>query len=247
MGAGRVAVRMVNVHKRFGKVEALRGVDLSVESGIVYGLIGPNGAGKTTTLRIISTIVKHDGGLVEVLGYRLPEERERVKPLIAYLPEDAGLYLRLTGWENLLYFAMLYTGEKRKAYEMADYGAKLSGLSERDLHRKVSEYSKGMIRRVAVARALMTGAKLIILDEPTSGLDVFSAVEIRNIIREFVKENRVTVILSSHNMLEVNHLCDRVALISKGKIIAEGHPKELVEVTGARDLEEAFTILAGGE
>lgn len=241
------AVSMEGVMKRFGKVVALRNLSIKVPSGVIYGLIGPNGAGKTTTMRIIATLVKHDKGRVVVLGHELPKEKHLVRGGIAYLPEDAGLYHRLTGWENLLYFAMIYFDKGRKATEIASRGAEIAGLKKDDLKRKASEYSKGMARRIAIARALMIGAELVILDEPTSGLDVFSAFRIRKMIKQFVKETGTTVILSSHNMLEVEELCDIVALINKGQIIAEGPPDELKSKYGGRNLEETFISLVGEE
>jgi len=236
---------MNDVVKRFKKVIALNKLSLKVPEGSVYALIGPNGAGKTTTLRIISGLVRPDSGEVKVLGFRIPEEREKVRGRISYLPEDAGLYQRLTGWENLLYYAMIYYG-KNRAVEVAEKGAKISGLSKKDLSRKASEYSKGMARRVAIARALMVNAELVILDEPTSGLDVFSSYRIRRMIRRYVNEVGSTVILSSHNMLEVEAICDYVALINKGVIVAEGVPEELKENYGARNLEEVFISIVGG-
>lgn len=180
-----------------------------------------------------------------MLGYSLPQYRTLVRKYISYLPEDAGLYARLTGWENLYYFAMLYYGRTRKALEITEFGAKISGLSERDLHRKTSEYSKGMCRRVAIARTLMIGSKVVILDEPTSGLDVFSAYAIRKMLKNYVREHAVTVILSSHNMIEVEEVCDDVALINKGRIIAGGTPKDLIRAHGGKNLEEVFISLAG--
>ncbi len=241
----RKAVELLNVKKRFGKVVALKGVTLEVYEGEIFGLIGPNGAGKTTTLRIIATLVKHDEGYVSVLGHELPKEKNKVRRFIAYLPEEAGLYHRLTGWENLLYFAMIYAGDIDEAYRMAELGARIAGLSSDVLQRKAGEYSKGMARRVAVARTLMPKSKLVILDEPTSGLDVFSAVRIREMIRNYVKEVKSTIILSSHNMLEVQYLCDRIALIHKGRIVAIDTPENLVKRTNSANLEEAFIKLVG--
>ena len=240
----KYTVELRNVKKRFGKVTALKGVTLKVLEGEVFGLIGPNGAGKTTTLRIIATLVRHDEGYVNVLGYELPKNRKEVRKLISYLPEDASLYHRLTGWENLLYFAMIYAESKENAHRLAEEGARIAGLSSNVLRRRAGEYSKGMARRIAVARTLMARSKLVILDEPTSGLDVFSAVRIREMIRDFAK-NMKTIIISSHNMLEVQYLCDRVALIHEGRIIATDSPSNLVKYTNATNLEEAFIKLVG--
>jgi len=241
-----LAVLLKNVVKDFKTVRALDGLSFEVPEGIVYGLIGPNGAGKTTTLRIISTLVRHDSGKVVVLDHQLPEEKNLVRKAISYLPEDAGLYQRLTGWENLLYYAMIYYG-RDQAKKVAKKGAYISGLSEGDLNRKASEYSKGMARRIAIARSLMVGAQLVILDEPTSGLDVFSSFRIRKMIREYVNKTGSTVIFSSHNMLEVEEICDYVALINKGKIVAKGTPSFLKSKYKARNLEEVFINIVGLE
>mgnify|MGYP001626226005 CR=1 FL=1 len=243
-GASKV-VSVREVVKNFGKVRALDKVSVEIGEGLIFGLIGPNGAGKTTLLRILATLLKQDEGSVKVFGYDLPENRALVRNLISYLPEDAGLYSRLTGWENLYYYAMLYYGKTAKALEVARAGARISGLSEQDLNRKTSEYSKGMIRRVAIARTLMIGSKLVILDEPTSGLDVFSAYAIRKILKEYSKSNSVTIILSSHNMIEVEDLCDEVALINRGRIIVQGSPRDLIHAYNSKNLEEVFISLAG--
>ncbi len=245
MAIEKSAVTLRNVVKNFGRVRALNGVSLEIERGIIFGLIGPNGAGKTTLLRILATLLKQDDGLVEVLGFRLPQDKYHVRKHVSYLPEDAGLYSRLTGWENLLYFAMLYYDKGSKALEVAELGAKISNLSERDLSRKTSEYSKGMSRRIAIARTLMIGSEVVILDEPTSGLDVFSAYSVRRILRDYVKNHAVTVIMSSHNMIEVEEICDEVALINRGLIIAQGAPRDLISTYGGRNLEDVFISLAG--
>jgi len=241
----RYAVELYNVKKKFGKIAALKGITLKVHEGEVFGLIGPNGAGKTTTLRIIATLVKHDEGYVNVLGYELPKDKEKVRKFISYLPEEASLYHRLTGWENLLYFAMIYAENKDQAHKLAELGAKIAGLSSDALKRRASEYSKGMARRIAVARTLMSRSKLVILDEPTSGLDVFSAVRIREMIKNFAKSLKTTIIISSHNMLEVQYLCDRIALIHEGRIVATDTPENLVKYTNSANLEEAFIKLVG--
>lgn len=241
----RSVISLHGIVKNFGKVRALDKVTLEVGEGLIFGLIGPNGAGKTTLLRILATLLRQDEGSVRVLGYSLPQHRTLVRKYISYLPEDAGLYARLTGWENLYYFAMLYYGRTHKALEIAELGARISGLSERDLHRKTSEYSKGMSRRVAIARTLMVGSKVVILDEPTSGLDVFSAYAIRKMLKNYAREYTVTIILSSHNMIEVEEVCDDVALINRGRIIAEGAPRDLMRAHGGRNLEEVFISLAG--
>ncbi|MBC7129982.1 ABC transporter ATP-binding protein [Candidatus Bathyarchaeota archaeon] len=234
-----LAVEAQNVIKVFGNIRALDGLSFNVEQGEVYGLIGPNGAGKTTALRIISTLLLPTSGSVKVFGFDVVDEADKVRKIISYLPEEAGAYRHLSGMEYLEFMAKFYAKSKDEINIMVREAAEISGLGER-LRDKTKGYSKGMKRRLLVARALMIKPKLAILDEPTSGLDIIHAYHIREIIKKYVKEHGVTVLLSSHNMLEVEHLCDRVALINKGQIVAEGKPQELKEKFESANLEEVF-------
>lgn len=230
--------------KDFGDVRALDGLSFHVRPGEIYGLIGPNGAGKTTALRIIATLLTPTAGSVRVLGRDVVEAAADVRRWISYLPEEAGAYKNLSGYEYLEFMAK-FVMETRDAVEDAVVAAaKISGLGPR-LQDKLKTYSKGMKRRVLMARVLMTKPKLSILDEPTSGLDVLHSVHVRGIIKRYVEEEGVTVLLSSHNMLEVEHLCDRVALINGGKIMAEGSPHDLKAAAGASNLEEVFAKVVG--
>ncbi|MGB9854636.1 MAG: ABC transporter ATP-binding protein [Candidatus Bathyarchaeales archaeon] len=234
-----LAIEASNVTKIFGEIRALDGLSFSVKSGEIFGLIGPNGAGKTTTLRIVSTLLLPTSGTVKVFGFDIVENAAEVRKIISYLPEEAGAYRYLSGWEYLEFMAKFHTKNKDEAREMVKEAAEISGLGER-LKDKTKAYSKGMKRRLLVARALMVKPKLAILDEPTSGLDVIHAYHVRDIIKKYVKEQGVTVLLSSHNMLEVEHLCGRVALVNKGKLVAEGEPQELKEKFESENLEEVF-------
>ncbi len=238
------AVLVKDLVKYYGRFKALKGISFYVFEGEVFGLIGPNGAGKTTTLRILATLLKPDSGKAQIYGYDVVKEATKVKSLIGYLPEEAGLYERLTGYENLLFFAKLYAKDKKELEEMLEYGIKIANLGDR-IHDKVKNYSKGMKRRLTLARALMVKPKLAILDEPTVGLDVYAAVTLRNTIKRYVKETGNTVLFSSHNMLEVEYLCDRIAFINKGVIVAEGSPRELKDKFGVSNLEEAFVKAMG--
>ncbi len=230
--------------KDFGDVRALDGLSFHVQPGEIYGLIGPNGAGKTTALRIIATLLTPTAGSVRVLGRDVVAAAADVRRWISYLPEEAGAYKNLSGYEYLEFMAK-FVMEARDAVEDAVWAAaKISGLGPR-LQDKLKTYSKGMKRRVLMARVLMTKPKLSILDEPTSGLDVLHSVHVRGIIKQYVEEEGVTVLLSSHNMLEVEHLCDRVALINGGKIVAEGSPQDLKAAAEASNLEEVFAKVVG--
>jgi ABC-2 type transport system ATP-binding protein len=233
-----------DVVKVFGIIHALDGLTFHVKQGEIFGLIGPNGAGKTTALRVISTLLLPTSGTVKVFDLDVVHHADEVRRIITYLPEEAGAYRNLSGWEYLEFMANFNTKNKREAQEMVRKAAEITGLRER-LRDKTKTYSKGMKRRLLVARALMTKPKLAVLDEPTSGLDVLHAYHVREIVKLYVKEHGVTVLLSSHNMLEVEHLCDRVALLNKGKIVAEGKPQELKEVYKSANLEEVFAKVVG--
>ncbi|MCE4598606.1 MAG: ABC transporter ATP-binding protein [Desulfurococcales archaeon] len=233
------------LEKRFGQVYALKGINIEVRESEIFGLIGPNGAGKTTTLRIVATLLKPSSGDALVYGYSVSREPHRVRGLISYLPEDAGVYKNITGYDFLRFTAEIYAPSKREAEEMIELGARLSGLGGR-LYEPAGTYSRGMKRRLLLARTLMIRPRLAILDEPTSGLDVYHAVEVREAIKRYVAETGAAVLLSSHNMLEVEYLCDRVAFISEGLILDYGTPSEVKEKYGASNLEEAFIAAVRG-
>ncbi|HEW91444.1 MAG TPA: ABC transporter ATP-binding protein, partial [Thermotogaceae bacterium] len=160
-----------------------------------------------------------------------------IRKLISYLPEDAGAYKNLTGIDYLAFIARFFAS-RNKMREMIERGIKIANLGDR-INDKINTYSKGMMRRLLVARALMTKPKLAILDEPTSGLDVLNSQEVRKIIKDSVKSG-VTVLLSSHNMLEVEFLCDRIALINNGLIVETGTPRELMAKYDSQNIEEVF-------
>jgi len=239
-----LAVEAMDVVKVFGNIRALDGLNVSVKFGEIFGLIGPNGAGKTTALRIVSTLLLPTSGTAKVFGLNIVQEAAEIRKIITYLPEEAGAYRNLSGWEYLEFMAKFNTKNKDDVNKIVEEAAEITGLDER-LKDKTKTYSKGMKRRLLVARALMNRPKLAILDEPTSGLDVLHAYHVREIIKRYVQEHDVTVLLSSHNMLEVEHLCDRVALLNKGKIVAEGKPQELKEKFQGANLEEVFAKVVG--
>jgi len=231
------AVEVRELVKDYGNFRALKGISFEVSEGEVFGLIGPNGAGKTTALRVIATLLQITSGSVTVFGHELPKDAGEVRKIISYLPEEAGAYRNLTGMEYLNFIAKFF-GEGEKFQNMVQRGLEIANLGER-INDKVDTYSKGMTRRLLVGRALMVNPKLAILDEPTSGLDVINAQEVRRIINSAVNAG-TTVLLSSHNMLEVELLCRRIALINDGQIIASGTVEELKKEYDARNIEEAF-------
>jgi len=224
--------------KSYGTQTAVAGVDFDVRAGEVFALIGPNGAGKTTTLRIIATLLTATSGDIKFLDQDLCKDPDFVREKISYLPEEAGAYKDMKGLDYLRFMANFYarTAEEEKTF--VDRAVAITELGDR-LATKVGTYSKGMTRKLLLARSLMTKPTLAILDEPTSGLDVLNALEVREIVRRYVKEG-TSVLLSSHNMLEIEFLSDRVALINKGLILDSGTPAELKDKHGAKNLEEVF-------
>ena len=224
--------------KNYGHLEALKGISFEVKPGEIFALIGPNGAGKTTTLRIVATLLSPSGGKVTLLGHDLKKEPEKFREKISYLPEEAGAYKNLKGIDYLKFMARFYADTEEKAREYVERAKSISDLGTR-INEKAGTYSKGMVRKLLLGRALMTRPELAILDEPTSGLDVINALEVREIIKKFAREG-ISVLLSSHNMLEIEFLSDRVALIDQGVILDSGTPVELKEKYQARNLEEVF-------
>lgn len=238
---GDVILKVSGLKKNYGKVEALKGIDFEVKKGEIFALIGPNGAGKTTTLRIVATLLTPTDGKVEFMGYDLKKNPDKIREGITYLPEEAGAYKNLTGLDYLKFMASFYAESPRDVDIYIERAMSIIGFKDR-LKDKVGTYSKGMIRKLLLARALMTKPKLAILDEPTSGLDVINSLEVREVIKEFVKEG-VSVLLSSHNMLEIDFLSDRVAIIDQGRILEIGEPKALKQKYSAENLEEVFRRL----
>jgi len=232
-----------NVKKTYGEREAVKGISFSVKEGEVFGLIGPNGSGKTTTLRMISTLLKLSSGKITVCGHDVTTESDAVRKVISYLPEDAGAYKALTGRAYLKFMAGFFA-DGEDFDRMVEKGMAIADLGDR-IDSKVDTYSKGMARRLLIARAVMPSPKIAIMDEVTSGLDVINAYEIREIIRGIAKTG-VTVLLSSHNMFEVDILCDRIAMINEGRIVLCGTPAELKEQYGAANLEEVFVKAVKG-
>jgi len=233
-----VVVSVDNLVKNYVNLRAVDRVSFTIEEGEIFGLIGPNGAGKTTTLRIIATILTPTSGDIKIFGYDLRTESQKIREIISYLPEEAGAYKNLTGLEYLNFMASLYAKNKEEKEGFVENAIEIAKLEDR-IKDKISSYSKGMVRKLLLSRSLMFKPKLAILDEPTSGLDVINSIEIREIIKGFTKLG-TTVLLSSHNMLEVEFLSDRIALIDKGKILVEGKPEDLKRQFNARNIEEVF-------
>ena len=224
--------------KRYGDATAVTDISFSIAAGEIFALVGPNGAGKSTTLRMIATILAPTSGNVQIAGHDVVRDAAMVRQLITYLPEESGAYKALSGREYLHFMAGLYATDERmrrryvaRAEEIADLGDQIMA--------KIVTYSKGMTRKLLLARAIMTEPKLAILDEPTSGLDVLNSLEVRKIIHSLT-ERGTAVLLSSHNMLEIEFLSDRIGLIVGGALKEVGSAKALKAKYNARNLEDVF-------
>jgi len=224
--------------KHYGQLNAVSNISFSVSAGEIFALIGPNGAGKTTTLRTVATILKPSDGRVTVGGIDGVKDPEQVREIISYLPEEAGAYKNLTGEGYLRFFADLFFADRTLRDAALARGREIADLGDR-LADKLGSYSKGMTRKLLLGRTLMTEPKLAILDEPTSGLDVVNALEVRDTVRRFAASG-MAVLLSSHNMLEIEYLSDRVGLIAGGVLHDIGTPAELKERYAAENLEQVF-------
>jgi ABC-2 type transport system ATP-binding protein len=234
--------------KRFGRREAVSDVSFELAAGEVFGFLGPNGAGKTTTIRMLVGLARPDNGRVRVFGFDLAHQFASAMAHVGCIVESPDLYKYLTGRENLLHFArLLPDGAKERIGELA----RLVNLEER-LDDKVSTYSLGMRQRLGIAQALLGAPSLLVLDEPANGLDPAGIREIRGLVRTLARERGIAVFVSSHLLSEVEQMCDRVAIIHRGRTLAEGSVRELLERSPAgrtrflaRPIDKAVAILAG--
>jgi len=222
---GDIVIEASNLTKRFNGLVAVDHVNFEVRRGEIFGFLGPNGAGKTTTIRMFTGIIKPDEGSASILGYDIVREGLEAKEKMGIVPEMANAYVDLSAWDNLMLIGQLYGVPKRLREERALRLLKDLGLYERRKHI-VKSFSKGMKQKLLLCMALINDPQILFLDEPTSGLDVESQRLIRGKIREFNNDG-VTVFLTTHNMNEANQLCDRIAIINKGKIVAIDSPEKL--------------------
>lgn len=234
-------IQCESLTKKFGDFTAVEEVSFQVADGEVFGLLGPNGAGKTTTMRLLSTVLKPTSGTAKIAGHDLTQEPQKVRASIGVLPEDAGLYDRLTPKEHLLYYGRLHGIRKDTLTKRSDELLEAMELSDR-ANAKVGDFSKGMKQKLALLRAFIHDPPVLLLDEPTAGLDVMSARSIHGFVERFRREGK-TIMISTHNMTEAQKLCSRIAIIDHARIIAIGSVEELQEKTSQKDLESIFVQL----
>ncbi len=224
-------IRLHQVEKRFGRVRAVRGINLSIEPGQIVGILGPNGAGKTTTIRMITGLLPPSAGTVSVDGLDTIAHSRQVRRKLGYLPESAPLYPEMGVRSYLLYRAALYEMPRREAKSAVHRCIERCHLGEVALQR-IGTLSKGFRQRVGMAAAMLHDPQVLILDEPTSGLDPAQVVEARSLIRELA--GRRTMLLVSHILPEVEKTCDRIVVFARGSIRADGAPGELVARAASR-------------
>src|SRR6476661_4217968 len=230
------AIRLRGFVKRFGPITAVDGLDLEVPFGQCVGLLGPNGAGKSTTMKALTAQVIADEGELEVMGYELPKDSKQARALMGVVPQLDNLDVSLTVEQNLLVFTHLYRVPAKQRQEAIDNALGIANLTERR-HSKVDALSGGMRRRLLIARGLLHGPRLILLDEPTVGLDPQVRQELWALIDRLRSEG-VSILMSTHYIEEAERLCDQVTIMSHGKAVAVGSPRELIaEHAGPEALE----------
>ena len=242
------AVSCRGLQKSFGDVHAVQGLDLDVEQGTVFGLLGPNGAGKTTAIRMLTTLLPPSGGSAQVAGFDVATQAQQVRAAIGYVPQVLSAEGGLSGRENLLVFAKLYGLPRRE--RAARIAAALADVGLEDAaERLVKTYSGGMVRRLEIAQALLHRPSVLFLDEPTIGLDPVARRAIWGRIEALRQEHQMTVILTTHYMDEADALCDRIAILHRGRVAAQGTPQELKAGLGRADatLDEVFTAATGDD
>ncbi|MHA2337469.1 MAG: ABC transporter ATP-binding protein [Candidatus Hodarchaeales archaeon] len=246
-----IAISTADLNKIYNQgkknqVHALNDLNLSINQGEIYGLLGENGAGKTTTVSILTTMIKMSSGSAKIMGNDVVSESKEVRKLIGCLPQDTGLYEEFTAVENMDFIANLRKLDEETKEQQITELIRIVGLEERQKDR-VETYSGGMKRRLMIARSLIGNPSILFLDEPTAGIDVLVSRRIRQIVKKLARDRNITILLSTHDMLSAERLCDRVGILHKGKLVAEGPPEEIVRKYSPenRDLEDAVVNLIG--
>ncbi len=233
-------IRVSNIAKEYKDVKALKGVSLSINEGELYGLLGVNGAGKTTLIKILSGLTRKTSGEAYVKDYSL-EEMNEIKKIVDISPQEVAVANNLTVYENLVFFQELYNKRDKEYLDNV-----IDSFDLRDvIKKKAKTLSGGYQRRLSIAIGLMSKPEIIFLDEPTLGLDVLARRELWNIIRKL--KGKITIILTSHYLEEIEALCDRIGVMSKGEILFQGTVDEMKKATSEESFEEAFVKVVGGE
>lgn len=230
-------IELKGVTKRYGDIVAVKDLHLTVEDGEIMGIIGHNGAGKSTTLKMILGLIEPTSGQVWVMGRDMARDSAYVKRFIGYLPEESPLYENMTVTEYLVFFSELYRLPRRRAAERIDELLNSLNLPERD--RLTGELSKGMRRKVTIARTLLHDPSLLVLDEPNSGLDPLTSFFIIGYLKS-LREQGKTILLSAHNLFHVEHICDRVAILKNGELLVCDSMEAIRKSLGKSEYEVVF-------
>ena len=230
-------------------VLAVNCVSLTVQQGEIFGVLGPNGSGKSTLIRLIATLLLPDSGSILVFDHDVVKQAMEVQRLINRVSVEASFFKKLSPMENLVYGARLYGMDGRESRRRVVEILTRLGLEQRSIHKPMEQMSRGMQQKVAIARALLSRPRLLLLDEPTTGLDPRSKREVQAVVRELNGEHGTTILLTTHDMVEAENLCDRIAIIDGGKIVALDNPqglKRMVPQNGSQpSLEDVFLELTG--
>lgn len=242
--ANKVLLETHNLTKEYKDKKAVDSLNIKVYEGDVYGFLGPNGAGKSTTIKTMLGLIKPTAGSVVINGYDVSKKREKAVDKIGAMVEAPSFYMNLSGYKNLLLFANLYDLPKKRVDEVLEMVG-MTGAA----NKKVSKYSLGMKQRLGIARAFLNNPNIVILDEPTNGLDPQGIREIRELILELSKKYKVTFLVSSHILSEMQAICNRIGIIEKGKLKVEGNINELlytneeiIEIT-TKEMEKTARII----
>lgn len=220
-----MVIKVNSLKKSFEDTQALDGISFEVDKGEIFGFLGPNGAGKTTTVKILATMLLADSGKSEVMGYDVEEHPKKVRGLVDVITARDKFYRRLDAYQNIKFFSSIYQVEDWKS-RMEEYGEYL-GLDKEDFEKRLADFSTGMRQKLNLIRNLIRKTPILFLDEPTLGLDPVSSRKFRRLLKEVMEEENKTVIFTSHNMYEVEEICERIAIIKDGNITKTGKPKEL--------------------
>lgn len=242
-------IEVKNLVKTFNsrgkKITAVNDVSFNVFKGEIFGMIGPNGAGKSTTFSMLTTLTKPSSGSIKVAGFDIEKQDEKIRPIIGIVPQKLSLYPLLTARENLELMGKLYNIPKKVREERADYYLRLVGLED-SADRYTEGFSGGMKQRLSVICAVMHDPQILFWDEPSTGLDPQTRQAIWNIARKFNEDGK-TLIFTTHYMEEAENICDRVAVMNLGKMVALDNPEVLKENSGSSNLEQVFMHFAGEE
>ncbi len=238
-------IKVTNLHKSFGDVKAVRGISFEVRDGEITGLLGPNGAGKTTTLRMLYSLLPPDQGEIRIDGLDPTVDAMAIKRTLGVVPDSRGLYTRMTARENIAYYGAMHGMSRSGINDRMEELVETLDMSD-FIERRTEGFSQGQRVKVAIARAMIHSPQTVMMDEPSNGLDVMSTRALRRYILG-LKAAGHSVVLSTHIMQEVAALCDRIIIIAKGKIAANGTAEELMEQSNCDTLEDAFVSLIGTE